>query len=88
MGSHTKKNHFGSRTASFPPLAPQFAMKSKPREAAAKIYPLHDHKHAGITVLLLIITLVTVVAFALSKSEDGMKTESQTLSLVTKTTLE
>lgn len=89
LGSPTEQNHSKSKSAHFLPLSPICpAIKISSKLPPKPIHP-HGHKHAGITVLKLIITLITVMAFVLSRSGHGTKAAVlHTLSLVAKSALE
>lgn len=89
LGSHAEQKHSESRSAHFLPLAPVcHVIKISSKLLLKYIHP-YGHKHSGTTVLKLIITLITVMAFVLSRSERGTKAAvPHTLSLVAKLILE
>lgn len=73
MGSHTEQYHSLSSSGSSVCRVIEVSRKLLPKSTH-----LHGHKCAGTTVLALIITLITVMAFVLSKLEHGTKAESHT----------
>lgn len=89
LGSQPEQNHSNSKSAHFLPLSPICpAIKISSKLLPEPIHP-RGHKNAGITALKLIITLITVMAFVLSRSEHGTKAAVlHTLYLVAKSTLE